>query len=180
MKAVWTRIYYDMQYMALNQIVCKIPLWTVRRYLYERFGMQIGKGARIGIGTVVMCPQNIKLGARTVVNENCVLDGRGGLSIGHDTSVSMHCMILSASHDMNSLNFAYRTRRTVIGRNVWIGASSTILDGVRIGDFAVIGADTTVRNAVDRQSVMFGNPARQIGKRKLCKSYNLNYKAYFR
>lgn len=180
MKSGWERISYDLQYVILNQIVCKIPCWSVRKYLYRKYGIQMGKGSRIGIGTIVICPQNIRIGARTVVNENCVLDGRGGLLIGHDTSISMFCKVLSASHDMESPDFAYYTHRTVIGSNVWIGVSAIILDGSRIGDFAVVGAGTVVKNAVGKQSVVVGNPAREMKKRRLDRQYSLDYKAYFR
>lgn len=180
MKLKWDRVLYDLQYVVLNQLVCRIPCWTVRRKIYIKYGMQLGKDARIGIRTMVICPQNIKIGARTVVNENCVLDGRGGLSIGHDTSISMFCKILSASHDMESVDFSYRPRRTLIGSHVWLGTSSIVLDGARVGDFAVIGAGAVVKKAVGRQSVMAGNPAREIRKRRLDKPYSLRYKAYFR
>lgn len=180
MKLERNRIGYDLQYVVLNQIVCKIPCWSVRRYFYRRYGVQMGKDSRIGIGTVIICPQNIRIGARTVVNEDCVLDGRGGVAIGHDTSISMSCKVLSASHDMHSPNFAYHTHRTVIGSNVWMGTSAIVLDGSRIGDFAVIGAGAVVKNTVSEQSVVIGNPAREIKKRKLDRQYCLDYKAYFR
>jgi acetyltransferase-like isoleucine patch superfamily enzyme len=49
-----------------------------------------------------------------------------------------------------------------IGNDVWIGANSTILSGVSIGDGAVIGAASLVCRNVDPYSVVAGNPARQI------------------
>jgi acetyltransferase-like isoleucine patch superfamily enzyme len=49
-----------------------------------------------------------------------------------------------------------------IGNDVWIGANSTILSGVRIGDGAVIGAASLVCRDVDPYSIVAGNPARQI------------------
>lgn len=180
MKTDWDRVRFDLQYIILNRIVCRIPCWSVRRYIYKRYGMCLGENARIGIGTTIICPRNIRIGARTVVNENCILDGRGGLSVGHDTSISMHCKILSASHDMDSPRFAYRARRTVIGNNVWTGTSVVILDGAKVGNFAVIGANAVVGNMVDQYSVMVGNPAREIRKRKMSEPYCLNFKAYFR
>ena len=173
MRSKWSMMRYDLQYLILNQVVCKIPCWTTRKLLYRQLGMQIGKDARIGIGTVVMSPQNIKI-------ENCVLDGRGGLSIGQDTSISMFCKILSASHDMDSPDFAYRTHRTVIGSNVWVGTSATVLDGTKVRNFAVIGAGAVVKNVVKERSVVVGNPAMEIRKRRMDRQYCLEYKAYFR
>lgn len=180
MKINWIRAGYDLQYVVLNLFINRVPCWTIRKLVYQKYGLRIGKDARIGIGTTVICPKGIKIGDRSVVNENCVLDGRGGLTIGHDTSLSMFSKVLSASHKLNSSQFEYFTQRTVIGSNVWVGTSALILDGSRIADYAVVGANTTVKGVVKRKSVVVGNPAREIQERRLDKGYRLDYKAYFR
>jgi virginiamycin A acetyltransferase len=50
----------------------------------------------------------------------------------------------------------------IIGNDVWIGAKSTIMSGVKIGDGAVIGANSTVAKDVEPYSIVVGNPARHI------------------
>jgi acetyltransferase-like isoleucine patch superfamily enzyme len=45
---------------------------------------------------------------------------------------------------------------------VWIGAHVTILDGVRIGDGAIVGAHSLVRENVPPRTVVAGTPARII------------------
>lgn len=176
----WSRFQYDLQYIVLNGFVNKIPLWSIRKMIYKKFGLHMGEEARIGIGTMIICPQNIKIGSRTVINENCVLDGRGGLIIGHDTSISMFTKILSASHKVNSSQFAYYTKKTVIGRCVWTGTGAVILDGTQIGNYAVIGANAVVKGYVGERQIMVGNPARELKKRMVNEKYRLAYKAYFR
>lgn len=52
-----------------------------------------------------------------------------------------------------------------IGRSVWIGDGVCILSGVRIGDRAVIGANSVVVRDVAPDSVCVGVPARQIWPR---------------
>lgn len=52
-----------------------------------------------------------------------------------------------------------------IGNDVWIGYSSTILSGVKIGDGAVIGARSLVASDVDPYTVVAGNPSKVIRKR---------------
>ena len=180
MKINWSRVSYDLQYVMLNLFVNRVPCWTIRRVVYQKCGLRIGKNARIGIGTTVIGPKGITIGDRSVVNENCGLDGRGGLVIGHDTSLSMFSKVLSASHKLDSSQFVYFTQRTVIGSNVWIGTSAVILDGSRIADYAVVGANTTVKGIVKKKSVVVGNPAREIRQRRMDECYHLNYKAYFR
>ncbi len=54
---------------------------------------------------------------------------------------------------------------TVIGNDVWIGQNTTILAGVKIGDGAIIGANSTVSCDVEPYTIAAGNPARQKRKR---------------
>jgi hypothetical protein len=51
-----------------------------------------------------------------------------------------------------------------IGTNVWIGFDSIVLPGVTIGDGAVVGARSVVRENVAPYSRVAGNPARVIGR----------------
>lgn len=50
----------------------------------------------------------------------------------------------------------------VVGNDVWLGARSIILSGVRIGDGAVVGAGSVVTHDVPPYAVVAGNPARLL------------------
>lgn len=176
----WNRVLYDFHYIILNRIINQIPSWRIRRYFYVNFGMRIEEEARIGIGTVILNPKGIHIGKRSVINENCYLDGRGKLQIGHDTSISAYTKILSASHKENSGEFRYFENRTVIGNYVWIGTGAIILDGSRIKNYAVVGAGSVLKGTIKENEVAVGNPAKSIKKRNLASPYHLKYKAYFR
>lgn len=54
---------------------------------------------------------------------------------------------------------------TVIGNDVWIGNSATFMQGVKVGDGAIIGSNSLVTKDVEPYSVVGGNPARLIRKR---------------
>lgn len=56
----------------------------------------------------------------------------------------------------------YESRFDIIGNNVWIGAGAIILAGVSIGDNSVIGAGSVVTKNVEADTVVAGNPAREI------------------
>jgi Acetyltransferase (isoleucine patch superfamily) len=54
---------------------------------------------------------------------------------------------------------------TVIGNDVWIGYGATIMPGIKIGDGAIIGAQSVVTRDVPPYSIVGGNPAKEIRKR---------------
>lgn len=57
-----------------------------------------------------------------------------------------------------------RMAKVLIGNNVFLGAGSIILKGVRIGDNAVIGAGSVVTKSIPSNEIWAGNPARFIRK----------------
>ncbi len=61
-------------------------------------------------------------------------------------------------------NSAYYTAKgdIHIGNDVWIGMNATILSGVKVGDGAVIGADSVISHNVDDYEIVAGNPAKHI------------------
>jgi virginiamycin A acetyltransferase len=54
---------------------------------------------------------------------------------------------------------------TVIGNDVWIGNSATIMQGIKIGDGAIIGTNSLVTKDVAPYTIIGGNPAKEIRKR---------------
>lgn len=62
---------------------------------------------------------------------------------------------------------SFETEPVAIEDNVWIGANSIILKGVRIGENSIIGAGSVVTGEIPRNCIAGGNPAkviREIGK----------------
>jgi acetyltransferase-like isoleucine patch superfamily enzyme len=53
-----------------------------------------------------------------------------------------------------------------VGDDVWIGASTTILDGVSVGTGCVVGAGALVKDSLPEYSVAVGVPAKIIRNRK--------------
>lgn len=54
---------------------------------------------------------------------------------------------------------------TIVGNDVWIGQNVTVLPGVRIGDGAIVGANSVVSKDVPPYTIVAGNPVKQIRKR---------------
>ena len=60
----------------------------------------------------------------------------------------------------------YNTSAPIIGDKVVIWANATVVGGIKIGDNAVIGANSVVIRDVEPNTVVAGNPAREIRKTK--------------
>lgn len=84
------------------------------------------------------------------------------ITIGNNVTLAPRVHILA--HDASTKYALGYTRIGLvdIGNNVFIGASSTVLPGVKIGDNVVIGAGSVISKDVPAGSVVAGNPARII------------------
>ena len=114
---------------------------------------------------------SIRIARRVWLGPYVVIYGHGGVEIGEQTLVSMHCTILSSNHGVPPLGTLIRDTAdkllpTKVGRDVWIGANAVILGGVTIGDGAVVAAGAVVNRNVEAGAVVAGVPARFIRKRQ--------------
>lgn len=141
--------------------------------------MKIGKKSRIGINTVVVDPRKIVIGDRTIINEKCHLDGRGGLKIENDTSISFGTTIITATHSAGD-NFEFIPGETIIKDHVWIGAHAIILNGTVIEKFCIIGAGCVFKGKSKKGEIYVGNPAKKIKDRECSEEYKIDYKPFFR
>lgn len=130
--------------------------------------------------TVVINPWKIAIGDRTIINEFCFIDGRGGLNIGSDVSISVYSSILTASHYTNSAEFAYKKSKVVIGNNVWVGIRAIILEGTEVKNGAIIGAGAVIKKYAEENGIYTGNPSNKIGNRTLDNKYNIDNVTFFR
>jgi acetyltransferase-like isoleucine patch superfamily enzyme len=67
--------------------------------------------------------------------------------------------------DRKNAIYSGDTPRTVIGNDVWIGRNATVLQGVTVGDGAIVAAHAVVTRDVEPYTIVGGVPARPIKKR---------------
>ena len=170
----------DIKYVFMNNIINRIPSWHIRKALYSLSGLKIGVGARIGMKTIVVWPKKIAIGDRSVINEYCYIDGRGGLSIGNDCSISNYSKIITGTHNMNSNSFDYLSTPISIGDCVWIGTGAIVLNGSILKDGSVIGAGCVFKGTAEKNDVYIGNPAQLIKKRNLSDHYKIEFRPHCR
>ena len=155
-----------------NNIINNITFYSVRHIYYKLIcRIKIGKGTSIHMKTFID-GQNIIIGKNTVINRSCYLDGRGALIIGNQVSISPHVHIITLSHDMNSPYFENVSTTVEIQDYVWIGSRVVVLQGVKIGEGAVIGAGSVVTKDVEPFTFVAGVPAVKIKDRNRDLVYN--------
>jgi acetyltransferase-like isoleucine patch superfamily enzyme len=106
----------------------------------------------------------LDLGSDTFVGHHCTLAARESVRIGSGTYLAELVSIRDHDHAVGAppSSGEMTVEPVVIGSDVWIGAKVTVLRGARIGDGAVIGANSVVRGEVPARTVCAGVPARVI------------------
>jgi acetyltransferase-like isoleucine patch superfamily enzyme len=163
-----------------NHIVSIIPSHIFRLWFYRKImKFRIGSRSNIFLNCSFDCTKNFSIGENSVINANCRIDTRGGIEIGNSVSISSDVVILTADHDMDSMNFAGSTRAVCIADYVWIGTRAMILPGVKIGKGAVVAAGSVVTKNVEPYNVVGGVPAKFIKKRNENLEYKIDYQRLF-
>ncbi len=109
----------------------------------------------------------IRIGNNVGIGEFAYLGGGGGLEIGDDCIIGQYLSCHPENHNYGDRDRLIRlqgvTRKGIrIGRNCWIGAKVTILDGVTVGDNCVVAAGAVVTRSMPPNSVIGGVPARVL------------------
>jgi len=172
LKTIW----WELVVMKLH-FAGHVPFHTYRRFVYRIYGVKIGKGSALHMGTRFYYPPNIQIGEDTIIGENAVLDGRAPLKIGNHVDIASDVMIYNSQHDMETEHFSavetVELAPVVIEDYVFIGPRAIILPGVTIGKGAVVGAGAVVTKDIPPFAIAGGVPAKIIGERR---NKELNYK----
>lgn len=113
--------------------------------------ISIGDHTRIGLGNTLIGP--VQIGDNVIIAQNVVIS-----ALNHKYEDITTCII----------NQGVNTDQITIDNDVWIGANSTILSGIHIGQHVVVGGGSVVTKNIPPYCVVVGNPARIV------KKYDLN------
>jgi len=131
-------------------------------------GAKIGKNCNIG--------QNVFIAGGAVLGDNCKVQNNVSIYAGVEAEdyvfFGPSCVLTNDINPrcMHSKNGEYL--KTVIKRGVTLGANCTIVCGNTIGEHALIGAGAVITKNVEANSVMVGNPAKEIKKIDEFGNYN--------
>lgn len=130
-----------MKNFMIIQIARYTPFLSVKNWLYRTFlRMKVGKKTSFALMVMpdIMFPEKITVGDNSI--------------IGYNTTLLAHEYLIRE----------YRLGEIVIGNEVMVGANTTILPGVKIGDGAIVSAGTLVHKDVPGGAFVGGNPMRVI------------------
>lgn len=113
----------------------------------------------------------VKVGSHTIIGENCIVHGPGGIDIGDNVLISDGVLVNAGLHvfadpEKNILSQGITTKGIKIGNDVWIGTGAIIKDGVTIGDGSVIEAGSVVGSSVPDYSIVSGLHTKIVASRK--------------
>jgi acetyltransferase-like isoleucine patch superfamily enzyme len=143
----------------------------------------VHEDARVGEGTRVWAFVNIQAGA--VVGRGCnICDGSfiekgavvgnhvtikhhvsvfDGVTIEDDVFVGSNVAFINDRYPRGHREDSWTLEKTLIKKGATLGSNSTILCGLTVGEFAVIGAGSVLTKDAPAHAVMCGNPARAQG-----------------
>lgn len=122
-------------------------------------------GLHVSIDKETRIAADVVIGDYTYVNRNSSLEN---CDIGKFCSISSGVYVSPYNHNLNGItthpigDYKRNKLRTRIGNDVLISLNTIVLEGVQIGDGAVIGAGAVVTHDVGPYEVWGGIPARFI------------------
>ena len=140
-------------------------------------GCLIGKGTKIWHFTHIMpgCKigrhcnigQNVVISPDVVLGDNVKVQNNVSIYTGviceDDVFLGPSMVFTNVSNPRSSVNRRGQYETTLVKKGATIGANSTIICGITLGEYCFIGAGAVVTKDVPPYALVLGNPARQSG-----------------
>lgn len=139
-------------------------------------GAQLGEGTHVWHWVHVMA--GARIGARCSIGQGCYIGavhiGDGcriqnhvslydGVTLDADVFLGPSCVFTNVKHPRAHVSRKAEYAATHVGRGASIGANATIVCGVTIGAFALVGAGAVVTKQVAAHAIVVGTPASRVG-----------------
>jgi acetyltransferase-like isoleucine patch superfamily enzyme len=134
-------------------------------------GIQISDGVFVGRNSILSCKNgDIVLGRKVNIGFNSEVFSGSRVEIGDNTLVAAYCYFVGGDHEASAVDRAVNeqgssSRGIRVAPGCWFGAAVKVLDGVSIGENAILGAGAVVTKDVPANTVSVGIPARVIKQR---------------
>lgn len=141
--------------------------YQFKRALYIFSGVDIQVGVKIVSSVQMWGAGKIDIGKDTYIgHEVLLLSGKSSISIGREVDIGPRVTIVNGTHKIDMLNLRSAgsgySKEISIGSGVWIGAGSTILNGIKIGKESVVAAGSLVNEDIPEKVIAAGVPCKPI------------------
>ena len=169
-------LYRKFCFFLINHVFVSIKPFScaVKRILMNASGNAVGKGTTI-VGPITVYG-TISIGENCWINRGIIVHGNGHVSIGNNCDIAPDVVFLTGGHQIgDSMRRAGpgEVYEITIGNGCWIGARSTLLRNISIGDGSIIAACACVNRNVSKNTLVGGVPAKVI--RFLNDEYNKSF-----
>jgi UDP-2-acetamido-3-amino-2,3-dideoxy-glucuronate N-acetyltransferase len=138
---------------------------------------QIGRGTKIWhfshilkeskIGENCVIGQNVMIGPDVMIGSRCKIQNNvsiyKGVTLEDEVFCGPSCVFTNVNNPRAFIEKKHEFRPTLVRKGATIGANSTVICGVSIGSYAMIGAGALVNRDVQDHALMTGIPATQVG-----------------
>lgn len=174
--ARWRKLSMTLRrFLVPRSFVTLYALVRWRANVSTRAEVEITPYLRLGRGTTVSSFTKIKAtDGPLVTGERCgfapgcfIAAGPGGIQLGDHVIFGPNVALIASNYRYERLDVPLEDQGHTsvgvrIGRNVWVGANCTILDGTVIGDNSIVVANSLLNRRYPPNSIIQGNPARVI------------------
>lgn len=135
----------------------------VRALLSELFGKPVEPTLRVFPPFYTDFGKNITIGKHVFINACCHFQDHGGVTLGDGCQIGHNVVFATLNHGIAPTDRKNTYPASIVlGKNVWVGSNATILQGVTIGDNAVVAAGAVVTKDVPANTIVGGVPAKVI------------------
>ena len=137
---------------------------AMRAVLGELTGQELDASVRVLPPFNTDGGRNLRFGRNVFVNHGCTAMDLGGIDIGDDVMIGPNVHLISSGHpaDPETRRSQITSAPIRIGRGVWIAAGAMVLEGVTVGEDAVVAAGAVVTKDVPPRTLVAGVPAKVI------------------
>ncbi len=139
---------------------CEIGDGTkIWHFSHVMHGCEIGQNCNLG--------QNVNVASGVHIGRNVKIQNNVSLYTGVELEDDVFCgpsmVFTNVINPRSHVNRKSEYRRTLVKRGASLGANSTIVCGITVGEFAFVGAGAVVTSDIPAYALVVGVPARQIG-----------------
>lgn len=139
---------------------------TIRRLRYRIVGIKVGRLSTFGKLDLNGPASRLTIGERSFISTGVHLALHDRITIGNRVVINTGVQLLTGTHDTSDPLWHNFNKPIMINDYAWVAQSAIILPGVTIGRGAVVGAGAVVSKDVPAYSIVVGNPAKLIKKKR--------------